>query len=163
MAAVAFASRITFSPFPLPRLSAHIYSSLIFSFSPAFIQLSIPPPPNSSQSLHPFTVLPTLLTLLLTSMKYNLPHLSLFQSSSSLTKSESGLTALWLCRICCPFTFHFPWWHLISQLSWEQAGLWEEAQHGGIVFGDNRRPLSGLQREGPIGVSGRKIDAGEKV
>lgn len=40
--------------------------------------------------------------------------------------------------------------------------MWGEAQHGGIVFRDNRRPLSGLQREGPSGVSGRRIDAGEK-
>lgn len=48
---------------PLP---AHIYASLIFPVSPAFIQLPILLPPNSSQSLQLFLVLPVLFALLLT-------------------------------------------------------------------------------------------------
>lgn len=40
--------------------------------------------------------------------------------------------------------------------------MWEEAQHDGIIFGDNRRPLLGLQRGGPSGGSGRRIEAGAK-
>lgn len=44
------------------------------------------------------------------------------------------MTALWLCHIYCPFAVHFLWWHLISQLSREEAGLRKEAQCGGHIL-----------------------------
>lgn len=75
------------------RVSGHS-SSFIVLFSLAFIYLSILVPPNSTQSLHPFTAFTVLFTFLLTSTP-NPPHLPFVQSASKFAKLRQ-LTALWL-------------------------------------------------------------------
>lgn len=60
--------------------------------------------------------------------------ISLSSNPPPLLPKVSELTGLWLYRIYSPFAFHFTWWHLISQLSLQEAGLWEETQCGGHIL-----------------------------
>lgn len=105
-AAVAFAFciillHISLPPPTFPHFLPSIYSSHIFSFSPAFIYLTVASSLNADQSLHPLLIL-LFLTVSLTSTLYQ-AHLPIFSFSFCQKLRQLQIYGF----ICCQFTFIF--------------------------------------------------------